>query len=119
MPESPVIDPGAIQRLRKWGGVGLPRRMIEIFLMHSAERIVQIRDGIEAKDAAAAETGAHSLKSSAGNVGASRLQALCQAAEMLAEAGDFGGLKGLVGEIESAHRDAKEELERILEGMDG
>jgi HPt (histidine-containing phosphotransfer) domain-containing protein len=119
MHESPVIDPGAIQRLRKWGGIGLPRRMIEIFLMHSSERIVQIRQGIEREDAAGAEAGAHSLKSSAGNVGASRLQALCQAAEMLAKAADFVGLRGLVGEIEGAYQDARDELERILEGMDG
>jgi HPt (histidine-containing phosphotransfer) domain-containing protein len=87
--------------------------------MHSFERIVQIREGIQAEDATGVETGAHSLKSSAGNVGASRLQALCQAAEMLAEGGDFAGLSGLLGEIEGAYQDAREELERILEGMEG
>jgi len=119
MPDSPVIDPGAIERLRKWGGEGLPRRMIDIFLIHSPERVLQIREGIAREDASGAETGAHSLKSSAGNVGATRLQALCQAAETLAEARDFVALKELLGELEGAHQDAQAELEKILEGMEG
>ena len=119
MPDSPVIDLGAIERLREWGGEGLPRRMVHIFLMHSPERILQIRKGIAEGDASGAGTGAHSLKSSAGNVGAARLQALCQAAETLAEAKDFAALKELLEELEGAHQDAHAELEKILEGMEG
>ena len=119
MPDSPIIDRGAIERLRVWGGETLPVRMIDIFLDHSPERMIQIREGIAEEDAGEVETGAHSLKSSAGNVGASRLQALCQAAEMLAQARDFVSLKELLEELEGTYLDAREELDEILEGMKG
>lgn len=119
MPDSPVIDRTAIERLRKWGGADLPRTMIDIFLNHTPERLVQMREGVARKDAREAETGAHSLKSSAGNVGATRLQALCQAAEMLAEAGDLDAVGGLLGELEGAYAAARAELEKIMGGMTG
>lgn len=119
MPDSPAIDRGAIERLREWGGEALPLRMIEIFLRHSPERIIQIRDGIAEKDAGEAETGAHSLKSSAGNVGALRLQTLCEAVETLAQSGDFVALKERLEELEGAYQEVREELEDLLEGMKG
>lgn len=119
MPELPAVDREAIGRLREWGGEALAARMIDIFLEHSTERIIQIREGVADDDAGAAGTGAHSLKSSAANVGAFRLQALCQSAEMLAASADLVALKGLLGELEEAHRDAREALEEILEGMMG
>jgi HPt (histidine-containing phosphotransfer) domain-containing protein len=117
VPDSPVIDTRAIERLRKWGGENLPRRMVEIFLEHAPERLQQIRGGLEEGDGRRVETGTHSLKSSAGNVGAVRLQALCQAAEMLAEAGDLSGVQDLFPELEHALEETKEELAKILEGM--
>ena len=119
MPDSPVIDPEAVERLRKWGGEDLAIRMIEIFLGHTPERIQQIQEGIDKRDARGAETGAHSLKSSAGNLGAARLQSLCQAAEMLAEAKEFGAMEGIMEELEREYDAAREELKRIMEGMEG
>lgn len=119
MPDSPVIDIRAIERLRKWGGEALPRKMIEIFFNHASERLGQIRDGVAQEDPRQAQLGAHSLKSSAGNVGASRLEVLCQGAETLAEAGDLSALEGLLPELERVYATAREELETILEGMTG
>jgi len=115
--DAPVIDIRALDRLRKWGGEGLPMRMVEIFLDHSSERLEQIRDGVARQDHRRAELGAHSLKSSAGNVGASRLQALCQGAETMAEDEDMSALAGLLPELDRAYSTARKELERILEGM--
>ena len=112
--DAPVIDLRALDRLRKWGGEGLPTRMVEIFLDHSSERLEQIREGVGKQDPRRAELGAHSLKSSAGNVGASRLQALCQSAEMMAEGEDLSALAGLLPELEQAYATARKELEKIL-----
>ncbi|MGW8266270.1 MAG: Hpt domain-containing protein [Longimicrobiales bacterium] len=117
MPDSPAVDRGAVERLRKWGGEALALRMIDIFLRYSPERVIQIRNGIAGEDAGEAETGAHSLKSSAGNVGAVRLQTLCQAVETLAHSEDFVGLKERLKELEEAYQEAREELEDLLEGM--
>lgn len=119
MPDSPVIDTTAIERLRKWGGEDLAQTMIEIFLNHASERLRQIREAVAQEDPRQAELGAHSLKSSAGNVGASRLEVLCQGAETLGEAGDLAALEGILPELEQAYAAAREELEEILKGTAG
>jgi HPt (histidine-containing phosphotransfer) domain-containing protein len=119
MPDPPVIDRAAIQRLEDWGGEALFRKMIESFLSHAPERLEEIRDGVARHDARRAELGAHSLRSSAGNLGASRLQVLCEGAETMAEAGEFSALEGLLPELDQVFSDAREELERILEGKKG
>jgi len=119
MPDSPVIDPGALARLLEWGGEDLPRKMIEIFLSHAPRRVEQIRDGLRENDPRGAVEGAHSLKSSAGNLGASRVQTLCHDVERMAEDGDLSAARKLLPELERAYARAREELERILEGMVG
>lgn len=118
-PDAKVIDPQAIERLGAWGGADLPRRMIEIFLTHTHDRVLQIRKGVAEGDATVVEGGAHSLKSSAGNVGASQLQGLCEEVEKLAGAKDFVALEELLEELGRAYAAARQELENILEGMTG
>jgi len=119
MNDTPIIDPKAIERLREWGGTELPKKMIDIFLSHSPERIDQIREGLSAATIRAAERGAHSLKSSAGNVGAVRLQRLSEKAESLAESGDLTGLVESFPALEVAFGEACDELKRLLEEMEG
>jgi len=119
MPDSPVIDPGALERLMEWGGEELPRKMIEIFLSHAPQRVEQIREGLMESDPRGVVEGAHSLKSSAGNLGASRVQTLCHEVERMAEGGDLSAAQELLSELDRAYARAREELERILEGMAG
>ncbi len=70
----PVIDPSAVDRLLRIGGARLARQMIELFLQHGPERIALAESGLAAGDIRQIEMSAHSLKSSAGNVGAVHLQ---------------------------------------------
>jgi len=119
MPDPLVIDPGALKRLSEWGGEELPRKMIEIFLSHAPVRVEQIREGVMGNDPRRAVEGAHSLKSSAGNLGATRVQTLCQAVEAMAEEGDLPAAQELLPELDRAYARAREELERILQGMVG
>jgi len=119
MTDIPVIDPQAIGRLREWGGQELPKKMIGIFLEHSPERVGQIREGLDTGTPRRAETGAHSLKSSAGNVGATRLQQLAQQAEALAEKEEMGALAALLPALEVAYEEACRELKTLMEGMEG
>ncbi|MFC1575219.1 Hpt domain-containing protein [Gemmatimonadota bacterium] len=116
--EHPVLDAGAIERLEEWGGVALPRKMIGIFLEHSPERMDQVRDGLSGGDPSLAEAGAHSLKSSAGNVGAVQLQHLAEEAEVLAEEGRMEELRDLFPAMESAFEAVCEALRNTLEGME-
>lgn len=112
-----MLDTATIERLRTWGGEELPGKLIRIFLSHTPERAAQIREGIEEKDPRKAGTGAHSLKSSAGNVGAIQLQRLCQEIEILAEEGNIDGLETRLSALEQAFDNATEALNEYLEAM--
>ena len=101
-----------------WGGAALPRKMIGIFLEHSPERMDQIRNGLASGDLKLAEAGAHSLKSSAGNVGAVQLQHLSEEAETLAEDGKTEELRELFSVMEGAFEAACQALRTTLEGME-
>lgn len=116
MTERRVVDRAALERLREWGGAELPSRMIELFLEHAPQRMEQIRRGAQGGGLRAAELGAHSLKSTAGNVGALDLSDLAAEAEGLARVGDAQGLAALLPQMETALQDACRELEALLRG---
>lgn len=118
MSDVPVVDSAQMERLREWGGVELQRKMIELFLSHGQERLDQIGEAISTQAAELAETGAHTLKSSAGNVGAQRVQGLAQEAELMAEDGDMVKLQTLFSELETEFRSACEALKAVLEGIE-
>jgi HPt (histidine-containing phosphotransfer) domain-containing protein len=119
MSDLPVLDRAALERLKEWGGDSLPGKMIDIFLGHAPERMAQIREGVASGAARTAEAGAHSLKSSAGNVGALRLQGLLEEMERLAEQGRIAELAGLLPGLESAFGAACQELRIVWEEVEG
>ncbi len=118
MKDLPLIDLAQLERLNEWGGAGLQQKMIRLFLANSPERIDQIREGISTDSSEKAEAGAHTLKSSAGNIGAQRVQRLAQDAESLAEAGRLDELQALFPTLEEEFQAACGALTRLLEGGD-
>jgi HPt (histidine-containing phosphotransfer) domain-containing protein len=117
MAEDQVLDPAAIARLREWGGTALPKKMIEVFMQTTPERMDQVREGVEDGDLKKAEMGAHTLKSSAGNVGAVPLQKAAQLAETLAEEEKLEALRDHLVVLEERYGAATEALRSLLEGM--
>lgn len=117
MTDDASIDPDALDRLREWGGEKLLSQMVRLFLENSVTRMDQIRGGAESGDLTEAEQGAHSLKSSAANVGAQEVRTLAAEMEGLASAGDLEGLKGLVPRLNEAYASARARLEAIEQGM--
>ena len=117
MEDLPLLEVGALERLEEWGGPQMQRRMIEIFLSYTPDRINQIKEGFSRAEASAVEAGAHTLKSSAGNLGATRLQELCEEVERIAEGRDLGELDRLLPELEAAYSATRLELEKLLKGM--
>lgn len=109
------IDPEALARLEEWGGEGLLTQMIQLFLESTPERLAQIREGLERGDRELLERGAHSLKSSAANLGAERLRGLASAMEERAHRGEVVGLASLLTDLEGAHAAASDALRRIRE----
>jgi len=117
MDETVVVDTDALGRLEEWGGRELVRNMLEIFFAHAPERIEQIRSGADSGSMEEAERGAHSLKSSAGNLGARRLQARAAEMEERAADGELDAVTALLPELESAWAEAKAALTDVRSSL--
>jgi HPt (histidine-containing phosphotransfer) domain-containing protein len=117
MTEPVVVDPAALARLREWGGEKLLSQMIRLFLDNSPTRMDQIRAGARQDgNVGEAEQGAHSLKSSAANLGAEELRSLSAAMERHAADGDHAAVVGLLPRLEEAYTRARDALEPIMGG---
>ena len=111
------LDPEALQRLQRLGGDVFVCKMIDLFLDYAGKRIAEARAAQVAGNFAAVEMAVHPLKSSAGNVGADRVQALAARSEALAETGPSEALTAALGELEQAFADIKPELEEKRRGF--
>lgn len=112
-----MLDPSAIKRLEDWGGPSLVKKMVALFLETSNDRITQVWQGLADHSLDEAERAAHSLKSSAANVGATRLQQVSTSLEDRLSDKDVAGARTLVEELETAHRDAVQALKVLKEQL--
>jgi len=117
MTDLQVIDVQALDRLKEWGGDKLAAQMVRLFLKNSGVRMDQIRKGVAEEDHDEAERGAHSLKSSAANVGAESLRHLATSIESAALDQDYERLRTTLPKIEAAYGAAMAELESIEQEM--
>ena len=108
--EDPANDARALDRLRRFGGGRLLGEMIALFLTISPERVATARHAHEAGDLPTLERAFHSLKGSAAQLGALRLQRLSGEAERLTRSGTLGDVPILMEELE-------EELARVCEWL--
>lgn len=84
MPDDVLIRADALDRLRRIGGDALVRRMISGFRDTVSARVAAAREAAARSDPGGVVFAMHSLKSSAGNLGADALQALAEATEKAA-----------------------------------
>lgn len=117
MADEAAIDPEALDRLREWGGDKLLGQMLRLFLENSGKRMAQIRRGLDGGPLEEAEKGAHSLKSSAANVGAMDVRTVAAELEEMARAGGEDEARGLLPDLERAYESARHELEAIERGL--
>lgn len=117
MTESPIIDPQALERLKEWGGDKLAGQMVRLFLKNTGTRMDQIRAGVSDGSLEEAERGAHSLKSSAANIGAESLRTLATRMESAALDSNLEGARSLLPDLEAAYAEAMKELETIEKGI--
>lgn len=110
-----IIDLAALERLEKWGGTSLSHEIVQLFLEHGPSRMEQIRAAIEGEDLDAPERGAHSLKSSAANVGAQHVQRFASEVELAASGGDLQTVRDLIPNLEEAYAQATRELTVMVE----
>ncbi len=117
MTESQIIDPQALERLKEWGGDKLAGQMVRLFLKNTGNRMDQIRTGVASGDLDEAEKGAHSLKSSAANIGAEALRTFATRMESAALEANLESARSLLPELESAYAEAMKELAVIERGI--
>ncbi len=110
-----IIDPAALKRLEDWGGSKLSTEIVRLFLDNGPTRVDQIREAMEDEDLEVPERGAHSLKSSAANVGAQQLQKVASELELAASDGDLKRVRDLIPTLEQAYAQAAGELKVIVE----
>ncbi len=113
--EPTILDPAALERLEEWGGPGLSKEIVQLFLDHGPVRMDQIRGAMDGEDLEAPERGAHSLKSSAANVGAHHVHKVASDVELAASDGDLQRVRELIPNLEEAYAQATRELQVIVE----
>jgi len=98
--DASVLEAGALQRLRGFGGDKLVLGMVELFVQNAPRRAAEAREALDCGDAAGVRAALHSLKSSAGQLGAATVYAACIAGEELASRGELSECTAHVERIE-------------------
>lgn len=114
-PSSPAIDLGMLRKLQGGQGQGQPdivTEVIALFLRDAPARLAEIRDAVARGDLAAAGRAAHTLKGSAGHLGAKTLTLLAARFDEKARAGAPFDVAFAVGAI-------AEELDRVRGAIEG
>ncbi len=107
----PTVDRAALEKLRTLGGVALLTQMIDLFLENTPKRIAAAQGGEKSGNWYEVERAAHSLKSSAANLGLTDLQSLAREIEDLAERRQSEKVIPLLHELESRFPAIKLRLE--------
>jgi HPt (histidine-containing phosphotransfer) domain-containing protein len=108
-----VLDKTALERLRGFGGDKLLHGMIELFVKNAPIKAADAREALDCGDAAALRSALHSLKSSAGQLGAASVYEACIAGEELSSRGELDACVGHVAVIEHDLPLACRQLESI------
>ena len=90
-----MVDETALRRLHGIGGDRLLVGMLDLFLTNLPVRVGRIRTGLANRDVAEVRQAAHSLKSTAGNLGAATLSSVSAQIERHADEGDLAAVQDL------------------------
>jgi len=112
MSDESGLDTAAIDKLRQLGGEKFVGDMIGLFFQYAPERLAAARAAKQAGDLQAVEKAAHALKSSAGQIGARRVQDLATQIEKLAMEQQADAIGLLLPQLEEAITQVKPLLER-------
>jgi len=116
MMPAPVLDPAVLETLRQLTPPGEPdvlNEVLALFLKDVPARIERLRAAWQGGDAVAVQRAAHSLKGSAGNIGATGLLAVCKALDEHGRAGDLSNLRPLIETLDSEYQKVAAEIARL------
>lgn len=115
----PLIDHNkldAVKELAEPGDAdGFFRDLVELFFVRVPILIGEMQEASKGGDAVAVSKSAHTLKGTAGNLGAMRVMKLAETIEHSGKTGDLSRIAQLLGEIESAFTLSRAELENNMD----
>lgn len=111
-----VLDMTVVDELIALSDDGDPELLldlIELFLSDSPGKLDSVAKGVQSGDLERVERAAHSLKGSSGNLGARRLQHLCESLVGRSRTGDLEGARRVATQLESVFDEARAALLRL------
>ena len=118
MSELPVLDSAVVSGLRQLTPPGEPDVLAEVlnlFLVEVPPRMDRLRNAWAAGNIEEVRRAAHSLKGSAGTIGARRLYEVCRQLDTRAKSDDLAGLATLVDALGVEFGKVEAEIRRLLE----
>ena len=114
--EGPTLDLEVIEGLRELGGddePGLVLELIEMFLDDAPERLAEMTQGVDTGDLEMMVRSAHTLKSSAANMGAMLLSQICNAMEVAARDEDARRFRSMTEACRTAYDASARALRQV------
>ena len=114
MGQPACIDDSALDRLRRQGGPVLVREIVKIFLEDAPQRLLDGRAGAKARNLDATRRAAHSLKATAGALGAVELKAVSEQIEELAADNQGAAVAALLDRWDASFAAAERQLSAVI-----
>lgn len=112
-----ALDPAVIDSLRQLTPPGEPdvlKEVLQLFLADVPGRIERLRTAWQAGNALELQRAAHSLKGSAGNIGAHALLAVCSAIDEQGRSGDLTRLDDLIASLGAEYAQVETEIRQLI-----
>ena len=112
-----ALDKDRVRELQELasGDSQLLQELVDLFLSNAPELLQQMRRAAEDEDATALGKAAHTLRGSSGQMGALRMQELCNTVQALATTGSLVGVESLLAEVSAAFERAVSELKTLVQ----
>ena len=108
--EDPLV-PGVLASLRELGDPDFISELAQVFLDDSSSRLAALREAVEGDDASSVQRIAHTLKGSSGNMGATKMAAICADLQEAGASGTLARVPELLGRLEEEFERARPALE--------
>jgi HPt (histidine-containing phosphotransfer) domain-containing protein len=113
----PVLDPTVLESLRQLTPPGEPdvlKELLTLFLEDVPGRIEKLRAAWQAGDAVGVQRSAHSIKGSAGNIGATELYGVCSRIDAQGRSGDLAPLGPMVESLDAEFAKVTAEIQELI-----
>ncbi|MFM8533029.1 MAG: Hpt domain-containing protein [Acidimicrobiia bacterium] len=114
---SDVLDPAVLDVLRSLSAPGEPdvlTEVLQLFMVEVPPRLDKLRNAWAEGNIQEVHRSAHSLKGSAGNIGANAMFAVCKELDEKSRSADTGAIGSLVDALGVEYGRVQAEIERLL-----